>query len=716
MGMGSVLNSALSGLRATQAGLELVSRNVANADIPGYTKKSLGQSAIVSGDSIIGIRMGDVTRQLDTLVQRQMWRELSGSGYIDTRARYHSHLDTLFGAPGSPAAIDSLFNGFRSSLEKLTTSPDDFTVRDQVLRDAQAMAQMLNQSSADIQSMRLEAEKGISDAVRRVNELLVQISKLNRDIASGASSGRPPADLMDIRDRHVGELSKMIDLKVVERDNGEVALFTQSGALLLDLEPVTLEFDERGMMTPESLYDRNEADRGVGTIRVKNPNGLVIDLIEDRSIRSGELAALIEMRDKTLVEAQEQLDALAASLSRSLSTNDIAEPVDLAGRIGADVDLSAMLSGDRMTITYVVDGVEDTVTIVRVNDSDTLPLAEADVPGAEGRVVGLNFTDGWASIVTQLSAELGAGIDIEHLGDGVVRFLDDGPPATISDGVDYGVDGSLVDLSAPPGGVLTVTIDGTDHDFNFGVGQTGEDLIVFLQAIPGLSAEIDDDGDLVIEGVPGGPGFTVSFNDPDVGVATGLSEGDHGRSEITALSARATATGFHDGIGLPFFIDGGNGGIPFSGSLDGRPQQVGFSGRIRVNPALFEDNTRLVRYAEDTPIGDSARPQEILRRLTQEKQYFPGTLGVSGSTSFTGTVAGFVQRIVSYQGAQAADVARNKDAQDVVVAQLEERFTRQSGVNIDEEMARLIELQTAYQANSRVVQAYREMISMLLQL
>jgi ribosomal protein S3 len=79
------------------------------------------------------------------------------------------------------------------------------------------------------------------------------------------------------------------------------------------------------------------------------------------------------------------------------------------------------------------------------------------------------------------------------------------------------------------------------------------------------------------------------------------------------------------------------------------------AGRIGVNPALLADNTHLVRQSAATPIGDPARPLELLRRLSQEQYRFGAQVGISGSGGYSGTLGGFLQRVISFQGGQTAD-------------------------------------------------------------
>ncbi|MCT8972812.1 flagellar hook-associated protein FlgK [Microbaculum marinisediminis] len=716
MGLYGVLGSALSGLRVTQAGLDVVSRNVSNADTPGYTRKTLERSTMVVGSNVTGIRIGDIVRDVDSLVQRQLRLENSGAGYVRILKQYYDQLDLMLGEPGSANGVDTLFNTFRSSMEALATSPDSFIAREQALRDAQVLAGNLNQLSSDIQAMRLEAERGIGDAVQRANELLGKIAKINMDIGSRDQLESPPADLLDIRDGYISELSELMDIQVMERERGTVSIMTKSGTMLLDLLPVELQFDQRGSMTPQSLYSDDPAERGVGTIRIVSQNGAVLDLIENNQIRSGKISALLELRDEFLVDAQAQLDVLAEALARSLSGRTVDGTATTVGtQDGFDVDLTGIQSGDRVNLTLATQpgGAEQTYTIIRVDDPASLPLDNSVTADPNDIVIGVDFSGGYASVAAQLNAALGPQVDVSAPGGNVLRFLDDGDATANSTGSLYGADGSTLNLAGLNGEALTINVNGVDNVFNFGPATTGQDLQSWLDGLPGIGATIAA-GDLVITGDTPADGFSITFSNPSVGTATGLSEGSFNTSAITSVDASITNTALDgNGLAIPLFVDGGS---PYTGRLEGMPQRIGFAGRISVNAALLADNTKLVQYGAGIEIGDPARPLDMLRRLTQMQITFPAETKVAGSTPYTGTVSGFVQRIISYQGAIAQDVSQATEAQETVVAQLEERFTSRSGVNIDQEMAHLIELQTAYQANTRLITAFREMMDLLMRM
>lgn len=122
MGLTGAISTATSALRLTQAQIDVTAQNVANADTPGYTKKTLVQSSVIAGEDVVGVRIDGLTRSTSRLVQSQLLGDLSRLGSTRTEADYYSRLDNLFGAPGSPSALDTLFNNFTSSLQTLATS------------------------------------------------------------------------------------------------------------------------------------------------------------------------------------------------------------------------------------------------------------------------------------------------------------------------------------------------------------------------------------------------------------------------------------------------------------------------------------------------------------------------------------------------------------------------------------------------------------------
>ena len=90
---------------------------------------------------------------------------------------------------------------------------------------------------------------------------------------------------------------------------------------------------------------------------------------------------------------------------------------------------------------------------------------------------------------------------------------------------------------------------------------------------------------------------------------------------------------------------------------------------------------------------------------------------VSGGATGLGTQFTFGQygaALIGFQSAQAQSKADQLTNQTVINDALKVTLNGESGVNVDQEMALMIQLQNSYSANARVVTAVKEMLDALL--
>lgn len=83
MSLGDALAIAMAGLRVNQATMSLVSSNVANAETPGYVRKTVNQSAVNAGETGTSVKVVGVDRQLDDYILAQLRTETSGGAYAE---------------------------------------------------------------------------------------------------------------------------------------------------------------------------------------------------------------------------------------------------------------------------------------------------------------------------------------------------------------------------------------------------------------------------------------------------------------------------------------------------------------------------------------------------------------------------------------------------------------------------------------------------------
>ncbi len=619
MSLTGSLNTALTGITATQARIDLVAQNVANADTPGYTRKTLSTEANVAGGKVIGVLLGDVSRVVDTFLQQQLRNEIAAQGNVNVRKDFLTLVDQFFGEPGGSTGLDTIVNEFSSALQNLATNPDQAVAQRAAVDAAVTLASQINQLSLEVQNLRTQAETGIASAVTEANTLLKSIANLNQEIAIAFGSTGGVADLQDQRDLAIDRLSELLDIKVSQGERGTAKIFTNGGDLLLDGQPATLNFDSRGTLSFNSLFNSDPNLRGVGTLTIVDTNGGTVDLFSSGTIRSGKIAAYRDLRDNILTEVQAELDNLAQGIAQSLSTKDVAGvAVNPGPGAGFDLDLSDLQAGNPISVTFtdIGSGTTQTITLIRVDDPSILPLANTATADPNDTVFGIDFSGGFNAAVPLINTALGGNINVSSPVPNTVRIVDDG--------------------------TSTVSLD--------------------------------------------------------------------------AVNASVTATQVTgDGLALPLFVDVNGSQIPYTASLGGGGQRLGFASRIAVNSAIVTDSSLLVTFDTTTASGDPARPQDLLTRFSETPFTFASRPGgpVSGAP-FSGTISAYTREVISFQAGQAEFAAREQEAQDIVTGTIKARVETDTKVNVDQEIAQLIVLQNAFAANARVLSVVQELVDVLL--
>lgn len=411
MGLSTALGSAVSGLRANQAQMDIVADNVANADTPGFTRKSVDLIAAVAGERSAGVRVGQIQREFDAALQRQIRTETAGAAYAAVKKDFLFSATQIFGTPGSDAAIDSIYNKFLTSLQTLSGSPESFAAQRAVLNDATVLTQSLNQMTSDIQALRTDAERAIAENVRVANMALAGIEAIDRQI--GVVGDAAPAALLDQRDRYINDLSKVMDIRLVKQDGNRVNIYTSTGVALYNGRAGKLTFDERSQLTTNSLYS-NDADlRGVGTVYLSTPDGGAVDLLAGNYLRSGEMAAYVELRDQTLVQMQNRLDSLAGSLAKAMGNSPL---TGTAITNGFSLPTSGVLDGNNLRLSFTDStGASRNLTVIRVEDSTVLPLSNDATPEANDEVLGISFSD-MNAVAAAIQTRMGAGFTVSMSG------------------------------------------------------------------------------------------------------------------------------------------------------------------------------------------------------------------------------------------------------------------------------------------------------------
>jgi flagellar hook-associated protein 1 len=417
MGLSAALANAMSGLTANQAALAITSSNVANANTTGYVAESINQIEEPTGGAGASALVTGVSRDIDTFVQSQLRTETGGAGFANQTSNILTQLQSIYGTPGGTGTLETALNNFTSAIQALPTSTTGLSAQTTALSAAQTLAQQLNTTSQGIQTLRSNVQQDIGNSVAQANTDMQQIAALNTKLQSLSPTDPSAATLEDQRDSAINDLSNLVDVKVTVDSSNQANVFTSTGIQLVGAGLASqFNFSSPGTLSPTSLYNSNPALSGVGSLTLSLPNGASLDVVSNNVVSSGQIAADLQLRDTTLVQAQAQVDQLAATLSSSLSdqTTQGTAVTPTASTSGFSLDLSNVQAGNTVNLTYTnSSGVQQQVQIVAVDDPKALPLPSQ--PGASPQVIGIDFSGTTASVASQLNTALGqAGLSFSN--------------------------------------------------------------------------------------------------------------------------------------------------------------------------------------------------------------------------------------------------------------------------------------------------------------
>jgi len=226
-----------------------------------------------------------------------------------------------------------------------------------------------------------------------------------------------------------------------------------------------------------------------------------------------------------------------------------------------------------------------------------------------------------------------------------------------------------------------------------------------------------------------------------LGEAVTLRDSVLPRLQAEADLAASTLAGRLEAQGLRLFTDT-DGSVPATGAYAGSAQ-IGFAGRIAVNPAiagnaaLLRDGTHAVTATPGGPTAFMPNPPggpagftTLLDRVldfsfgAQAAAGSPwpaipaSALGPDGSLTspflVPATIEDYAARVTAAPAAdRATATAAHEEAQSLRQS-LEERFRADTGVDIDAEMAGMITLQNSFAANAQVISTVQAMWDSLL--
>ena len=295
----ALLGTLQDGLSAQQASLDVTGQNITNVSTPGYVDRN----AVLEEQAGGGVDVSEIQRSFNSFTYSQV---LVAHGQNTASQALSSSLGEAQAvvAPQGGGAISDSMNAFFSSLQSLTASPSDPSVRSTVLANATQLAQSFSTTANGLSQLQSSMFSQAQGDATEVNQDLSQIAALNSKIAQAQATGDNAPDLRDQRDSLVTTVADTMGARVVPDPSGTVTLFSSGGVLVSG--------------NTASSLDVSLDSSGAMKFTVNNPGGAPIDITS--GVTDGTLGGLREARDVNVAQTATQLDQLAYNFSNAVNS------------------------------------------------------------------------------------------------------------------------------------------------------------------------------------------------------------------------------------------------------------------------------------------------------------------------------------------------------------------------------------------------------------
>ena len=308
----SLLNVGARALQANQVALQTTGHNIANANTVGYSRQNAVQQTVqgqLTGSGYIGQGMDvqTILRNHNDLLTRQAASASAVQASDNVRSERLRQLQDVFGggATGLGAAINDMMNAFSA----VVNVPTDLTARTVALTRVDETAKRMRGAAEQINDIQSAVTSQLQGNVTVVNSLATRIAALNAQIVQARGTGQSPNDLLDQRDQLITDLNRYVQTTQIAADDGSIGLFVASS------QPLVLG----GTAAQLSVGDAPEFP-GSGQMQLFfNRPGAAPIALNEGMLGGGEIAGLLRFNNGDLTEGRNLLGRMALAIGTTLN-------------------------------------------------------------------------------------------------------------------------------------------------------------------------------------------------------------------------------------------------------------------------------------------------------------------------------------------------------------------------------------------------------------
>lgn len=671
-----LISIAVTGINAAQMGLMVTGNNISNASTDGYVLQRIVQASnptVMTGAGGLGegVHVETVQRMYSQALNTQVLNAQSSVSSLDTYYSQVSQIDNMLGDPsaGLTPSVQSFFN----AIQAVSSSPSSSAARQSLVSSAQSMVSSFQSVYSRLSELNAGVNSQIGSVVQSINTYANQIAELNQSIVStNALNGQPANDLLDKRDQLVSELNKLVKVNVTAGDSGSYNVFIGTGQQLVV-----------GSRVNQMTAIASSSDLSRIVVGLSGTSGNVQELPESL-INGGQLGGLMSFRSQSLDAAYNQVGMIAASVAQTYNAQNALGQDQLGNVAGSAGFVANFFSVSQPTVMANSANAAGGPTVSASFDTPTpyngtsfyTNLTASDYKlsydGSNFKLTRLSDNTSWSgasvSAINTALASTPQGFTLSEsatnytAGDSFLIQPTRFAAQQFSVNSSVAADARLIAAASPArvAGAATNTGSGSVSNVTVGPGYSAISLP--------MSLTYDGTG---FTGFPAGATVTVGSGTPQTIAATTDSVPYTSGAKIT-ISMNPASTPYEMSLSIS--------GVPKTNDV--------FT--VSSNTGGVEDSGNIVR----------------LGKLQTQSTMLGGT------SSFLSSYAAFVNTV----GNDTSSAKTASSAQTTLLSQATSARDAVSGVNLDEEAAKLIQYQQAYQASAKVLEIASKIFDTLLAL
>jgi flagellar hook-associated protein 1 FlgK len=389
--MTALLNTANS-MKAVEQALTVTENNVVNASTPGYAKQTatfVAQPFDLTVGLPGGVAAGAVQSSRDAFAEQAVRSQQTDVNYYQQKVSDLTSVESYFSTSstsGIGPAMTSLFQSFST----LSVNPNDSVARQNVINQAQTVAQNFQTTASGLESQGTNIDQETGSTIATINQLAGQVATINGENRVDPSGG-VDAGVDAQLNSTLEQLSQVVNFTALQQPDGTVTVYVGGQTpLVVGGQTFAISGD---FSTPQTA--------------VRSSTGADIT----NQITGGQLSAMLDDKNNVLPGYIQSLNTLAQGVADQVNTglsNGIdqngASPATALFTYNAGVGAAATLAVNPLTPDQIASALPGTPG----GNGNALNLAAL---GTGANLSNFTFAQFYGNIAARVGSDLSTATD-----------------------------------------------------------------------------------------------------------------------------------------------------------------------------------------------------------------------------------------------------------------------------------------------------------------